>query len=326
MEKNYTLNFVKFIACVFVVLIHIKFPGNIGLYISCLARFAVPFFFMISGYYSYKVINTKNHVKKHIIKILKISIIATISYFIFNILYYYYYHENKNLIETFFTFDNLKYFIFFNQINFAGHLWFLYALLYNYLIYYIAYKKKKVLYFLIPILLSINIIIGIRINLFGLNYKNFVIRNFMFVGLPFFMIGNFINKYKTKILKLFSNTFLICIIIISSITSIIECVYIGYLDLHISTIFLTISIFLWCILNPNFIKKNNLIAIFGEKYSLGIYLSHLMLITIIKNIIPSELLDNNILNYVLPIFIIFISLLLNIFYYKIKYKFFKKYN
>ena len=102
MEKNYTLNFVKFLACIMVVLIHCKFPGDLGLYTTALARFAVPFFFMVSGYYAYRSKNTNEYTKKQIIKITKIAIIALIAYFIYNLLYNYIILDNKNFITSFF--------------------------------------------------------------------------------------------------------------------------------------------------------------------------------------------------------------------------------
>lgn len=51
--KNRCLNFFKGLGCIFVIFIHFPFPGEIGRIISGLARFAVPLFFMISGYYAY---------------------------------------------------------------------------------------------------------------------------------------------------------------------------------------------------------------------------------------------------------------------------------
>ena len=53
-QYNYCMDFLKGIACIFVVFIHVKFPGNFGQSVQAIARFAVPFFFMVSGYYCYR--------------------------------------------------------------------------------------------------------------------------------------------------------------------------------------------------------------------------------------------------------------------------------
>lgn len=54
------LNIVKLVASYMVVFIHVSFPGQFGIDIVYLARFAVPFFFIVSGYFSYNSFNLKN--------------------------------------------------------------------------------------------------------------------------------------------------------------------------------------------------------------------------------------------------------------------------
>ena len=51
-RQNYKLDLFKCIAAYCVVLIHVPFPGMVGNAANCLARFAVPLFFLVSGYYS----------------------------------------------------------------------------------------------------------------------------------------------------------------------------------------------------------------------------------------------------------------------------------
>ena len=54
-QKNNTLELLKLFASYMVVFIHVFFHGNAGIAVDALARFAVPFFFLVSGYYSYQV-------------------------------------------------------------------------------------------------------------------------------------------------------------------------------------------------------------------------------------------------------------------------------
>lgn len=57
MEKkqyNYCLDFIKGIACIFVVFMHCEFPGVIGTAVQAISRFCVPFFFMVSGYFCFR--------------------------------------------------------------------------------------------------------------------------------------------------------------------------------------------------------------------------------------------------------------------------------
>ena len=64
-QKNATLELIKLLASYMVVFIHISFYGEIGVAVNALARFAVPFFFVISGFYSYKC--TEEKIKKRIV-------------------------------------------------------------------------------------------------------------------------------------------------------------------------------------------------------------------------------------------------------------------
>lgn len=46
-----SLNCAKGIACIFVILIHCTFPGIVGEMLQAIARFAVPLFFTVTGYF-----------------------------------------------------------------------------------------------------------------------------------------------------------------------------------------------------------------------------------------------------------------------------------
>lgn len=53
-QYNYCLDFIKGIACMFVVFMHCEFPGIMGTAVQAVSRFCVPFFFMVSGYFCFK--------------------------------------------------------------------------------------------------------------------------------------------------------------------------------------------------------------------------------------------------------------------------------
>ena len=69
--KYNLLNAAKLVAAFLVVSIHIPFTGNFGSSVIAVARIAVPFFFMVSGFFCYyedeSVISAKmKHKVKHI--------------------------------------------------------------------------------------------------------------------------------------------------------------------------------------------------------------------------------------------------------------------
>lgn len=53
LQRNQTLECCRILAAVFVVFLHVPFPGTVGKTVNCLARLAVPLFFAISGWFSY---------------------------------------------------------------------------------------------------------------------------------------------------------------------------------------------------------------------------------------------------------------------------------
>ena len=56
--RNKSLDAGKAMAAFGVVFIHVSFPGQTGQIIKALARSAVPFFFMVSGYFCYYIEET----------------------------------------------------------------------------------------------------------------------------------------------------------------------------------------------------------------------------------------------------------------------------
>lgn len=77
-ERNQAIEWCRLIASVFVVFVHCAFPGKLGEITEGLARFAVPFFFAISGYFCYGA--TTRMVKRRILGVVKLECVATLWY------------------------------------------------------------------------------------------------------------------------------------------------------------------------------------------------------------------------------------------------------
>lgn len=78
-KRNQPLNFFKGIACMGVVFINIKFPGNTGEIISKIFQFATPIFYMIAGYFAFNC--TEATIKRRLVKIVKIFLWSFLCYF-----------------------------------------------------------------------------------------------------------------------------------------------------------------------------------------------------------------------------------------------------
>ena len=81
--RNKSLDAVKAIAACLVVCIHVSFPGQAGQLVKVLARCAVPFFFMVSGYFCYyQNCNASKRILSKILHIMKPFAVSVVFYFI----------------------------------------------------------------------------------------------------------------------------------------------------------------------------------------------------------------------------------------------------
>ena len=201
--RNITLDMFKLIAAFMVVFIHVGFGGNVGVVINALARFAVPLFFFTSGFFSYK--NDTKKIKAKIKKILILYLIALIVYLLYQVIFLLVYGDSTSLTTYFksvFTLKDILYFLVFNYTQIGGHLWFLLALLYVYIIWFIVVKfsvNKKLILILTICSLVAHLILGEVLGAFGIIVPIEYVRNFALMGFPFFALGFFANVNREKI-------------------------------------------------------------------------------------------------------------------------------
>lgn len=307
--KNRLLNFLKGIGCIGIILMHVVVPGKIGVIIKTIAGYAVPLFFMISGYYAYGIDSDIVHskIKRRLKRILRILLYSILLYFTFTFSYLYITEGLMGIklwFSTDFTIKNLIQFIFLNNLDliWAWHLWFLIALMYDYilLMFFNRLNSQFNFYILIPICFAIRI--------FTCGGNPLWVNNFFVTGLPFVLLGNLIAKYKNKFAKL-KNLEYIILAFIGMIFSIITLKLHTYIEVsYIGIILLATSLFLLATFNPR-VKVNRIIEVIGEKYSLHIYIIHLMFVILMdKMYIRLGVNKNILLLYIKPMIVIVISL------------------
>ena len=139
-QKNHTLELIKLFAAYMVVFIHVSFYGELGVVVDGLSRFAVPFFFLVSGYYSYRINAEK--IKKRIVKILILFIFSAICCAAFEIIVLLKYNtaELSIILNKFADLSTYVNLFVFNLPVISGHLWYLLAILYVYVIFYFVTK------------------------------------------------------------------------------------------------------------------------------------------------------------------------------------------
>lgn len=283
-EINYSLNVIKCLSIFAVICIHCGFYNLSlkGLIIDSLSRFAVPIFFLISGFFSYYENNdyAVNKYKIRIIRLLKLYVIANLLYFIF----YWIIGQFTSLNDIILLFNLHACFnyIMLNLTPVACHLWFISALLYCYILFFIIRKlnfNPNKLYVYIPLLLIGSLLLGEFSHFLGWSVPFEYYRNFLFMGLPFFTLGYFIHDNKENFINVLSNSNLIFLMILGLLFTAFETIVVGKNELYIGSIVFAVCLFLWCVENPNRLDFKVSGWIGKNLYTL-MYILHLMVLTL----------------------------------------------
>lgn len=281
MEKNgrlWQLDFLKGIACLFVVMLHFPFDGILGKGIIYTCRFSVPLFFMISGYFCYGKTPEQivRNIKKLFFIILKTELFYGAVIYGFGLLVG---KTISEITETIYAFRNPIGRLFYGSF-FNGFAWYLYAILWTYIGFYFL-KKANLLdhcFFLIPILLCVQVVGCYSLTIrYGLNRYIHLFRNPVTFGFPITLSGYWIAKNQEKLLRLFSTKKSFSMIVIGGCMMAAELLlFHEYLDYHFSTAVISTGMFLFALAyrkEPSRIAR--FISFIGQKLSLDIYLGHL---------------------------------------------------
>ncbi|XXM72905.1 acyltransferase [Lysinibacillus sphaericus] len=303
MERNYAIDYLKFFAICAVILIHagpfeeVTLLGLDGYYIDftidTLSRFAVPFFFMASGYLFAKKMNPGNqnsvYFSKYVSKLTKLFA----SWFIFYLIYDWFSNvivtrDIPSVSETLgYIKENIRLEVFIYGASPGYQLWYLAALIWSIVILYIFIHLNK-LNLLLVISLGLNVA-----GLFGQSYSGltslpFDTRDAVFFGLLYTALGAFAaqneHAVKTRIGGVHHRTWLSLSILFSILLVIEREVTVFLLEGKIGDYFLlsipvTVTLFLYALSKPE-LGKNTLISKIGKE-SAGIYVIHVFFIKFI---------------------------------------------
>lgn len=275
--KNDCLNVWKGIAAFFVVFIHCKFPSPAGGILDGLARFAVPLFFMVSGYFSYG--RGMDTIKRRCGHIFRLMVTANLAYFFWKLLML---KSDGALtsaaVGALFSGKSLWQFVLWSVSPFAPHLWFLGALWYCYLFYMLLLRKKREdrCYALIVLCLGVNLILGEFCRIAGHPLPVRLTRSFWFTGLPFFLWGHWFADRRHREKKLAPDGLCLCMMGLGACLSMGELFLTGGAELYVGSILLVAGIFMLALQHPE-AGRGSLPARIGAEDSQGIYLWQYMI-------------------------------------------------
>ncbi len=213
---NSFLYMIKGIACILVIFIHCLFPGTVGKDIQAMSRFAVLFFFVVSGRYILR--NLPSGTKASIIRsrmaakighVFVITLLLTLLYnaysFVvattsgFGIQDLISQKYNPHELFLLLMFNSGK--ILYDYTYDIDHLWYLYAVLYVYILIFIfaPYAKKWsgfLTFFFTGMLFFAQLLqLYYPIRPFDISIRTwYMVRNWLLEGIPFIMAGVWLDS------------------------------------------------------------------------------------------------------------------------------------
>lgn len=200
-SRNQTLDVVKLIASFLVVFIHVPFGGVAGDVVKALARVAVPVFFITSGFFCCG--NDSKTICRKIYKLLAILLFASCLYNLTNIGFGFL-SGGMGAVRDYLSkfLDGQKWFrlLVFNLPFSATRLWFLFALIYVYLLQ-LAVNRLHLSHTTLLVLAAGGLMVHILLGSKLVGVPDYVCRNFLLMGYPFFALGMVLRRYENVLSK-----------------------------------------------------------------------------------------------------------------------------
>ena len=292
MRRHYSIDFIKFFAVFAVVIIHASpfkqtdifgLDGSEIVFISdTLSRFAVPFFFVVSGFFFASKLNENPewYVKKNVFKLIKMYTSWVAFYFAYDIVIRYIQsyvrHQNVEIqLNRYFDgYWSYVAFFYIGNTTSGGHLWYLTALIWSILTVYLFFKFDKVKLLLVASLLF---------NAIGILSASVPEHDALFFGLFYTCLGFFIFENQDRLVEIVKPKLYGALIIFFSLLQIFEKKYLFSGQYFFSTIPSVFLLFLMALKYSDF-GKNTIISKIGSQ-SVGIYLIHVFFLNAFSVII-----------------------------------------
>ena len=277
------VDLIKWIASVFVILIHCSFYGDFGMSVKAVARFAVPFFFLSTGYFLYG--NSTDRLLKKLRHIARLAMSAFLLYFLFFAVTAFVQEGGSGLTDYLRGFadgEKLLRFLVFNVPFSFTNLWYLFAVVYVYLLYWGLTKCKasdRLIFSLGALFLLLHLLLWQICLSLQWTTNTFYVRNFLFFGFPMITAGAFLKKHQEKLPRMSSVCFGV-FAVTGVLLSIVSRWTLGNKSLPVGAIILSVSLFIYAIQTEGGAKHS-----FSQKagvYSTYVYVLHPCVIRLVQ--------------------------------------------
>lgn len=299
-QRNTSLDIAKAICTLMVVFIHAGENNTIETYFKAICTCAVPFFFLVSGYYlSLNVSAGKTqYASRQLKKIGELFIISNVLYAICRSILKLIFHDDlagfwKNCLTS----ESIFNFLVLNDSPFGYHLWYIGSILYVLFLFNLLILKNKinrvVLYMPLFLILAIGLGIYSKI-IFKDDFPIYVSRNFIHVGIPSMAIGYVLASILNH--KKYLHRYALLSIIVFSMAIVIERFILHRLgilstgSIFIMTVPLATSIFIWAATDEQVHSSSvmKFMADLGRYDSANIYIYHMIFILVLEYISISK--------------------------------------
>lgn len=280
--RNTSLDLLKGIAALFVIWIHEQFPGVTGQLINRIGAFAVPVFFMVSGYFSRSA--SREKLEKSIRHILTLIVIA----YGLNLLRIVIFDGGTAAVDALldaFAPRTLLLWVVLNITPISGVAWFLFALLYCYILHWLfhAWMKDRRVFLLIPVCIAAGLAVRLLLPSVGTN-------NAWFCGIPCYLVGRWFreNRVSTASLGLAA---------VLGLGALVLSVFALPVLAYPAAFAMAAGFFGLCIRFPH--APRCLLSRIGSTYSFFVYIGHALMIHVFNAILPVG--DSMLLAWVRPV-------------------------
>jgi len=300
-QRNNTLDVIKTVCTFMVVFIHAGENSSLATYTKAICTCAVPFFFLVSGYYLSLNISAgkTEYIHRQLKKIGVLFITSNIIYAVcVSVLMLLFHDDLSGFWKRALSGGSMIDFLLFNNSPFAYHLWYIGALLYAFVFYSLMSVRKKqpgksIGY--LPFLLILAIVTGVYSDLFfKRSFPIYISRNFISIGIPSIAIGYMLHSAINKYHRL--RKYALLSVLVLAVSVMLERFILhhsGILStgsIFIATLPLAVSIFVFAATDERGYSASIMKALadIGRRDSANIYIYHLLFLYISDHMITGK--------------------------------------
>lgn len=310
-SRKYGLDFLKGIAACFVVFMHVRFPEPTGRYVALLGTFAVPVFFMTSGYFGYGASRAKTmrSIKRTATYLLVAYVIGIINLLIthqFNL------HDLWQFFgEKIFTKYHLIHFVLFTDARVSGVAWFLISLLICYALKYLLGDKFR---YIAYAALLLRVLGSLQYPFLRITVP---VNTPWVTGIPFFFIGELFRVHEGWVNQRIKSSHLVLQAAVGLAILASAIVY-RSLFWYIGILLLSPALF---VLFSRSDMKYNKMCLLGSVYAFFIYIMHPLVMHVYDALRPSLL---PVEAWLRPLIVLLVTIMMAWAYYTTKHTLVKK--